>query len=344
MKVTRTRAAGIALMAAIIGGAVWSYHRSDRNATNALPNVVIAQVADFFLYAPLYIAQDAGLFRSAGIDVSIVTAGGDDKAWAAVLSRSAQFAIGDPTFIAIAAQLGQAGRVVTSVVNGVPFWGVAFRQNIPVIDNPSLLRGFTVATFPAPSTAYMLQAAMFREAGLEPSIRQGSFGSLLTLTRAGQADIALELEPNVSTAVADHGGRVVYSLARIYGDFAITGLSTTPSYIRDYPDRVQKVVCALGNALKFIRENPDESLRILQRRFPEVSPTVASAAFRRVVEEGIIPSQPEISETAWSRAIELRTQAGDVRSPGAMDQYVDNQFARAAAGGRCAPSSREMRP
>jgi NitT/TauT family transport system substrate-binding protein len=288
--------------------------------------VTIAQAGDFYLYAPLYIAVDKGFFAANGLDVSIVSTGGDEKTWAAVISGSAQFGVADPTFIAIASERGQPGRVISTVVNGVPFWGITKNVAVPLISKPSQLRGYTVATFPSPSTAFTLQRRMFEMGGIPPKIRQGAFGTLLALTETGQADIALELEPNVSQAVKN-GYRIVYSLADVYGEFTITGLTTTPTYIKSNPQIVAATVAAIRESLAFLHQHPEESADILTKRFPEINRDVAVAALRRVLAAGIIPKQPEVVESAWRKALQLRIDVGDVKpNPNPM-QYVDNTFA-----------------
>ena len=238
--------------------------------------IVIAQVGDFFLYAPVYVALDAGFFKEQGLDVSIVTTGGDDKSWAAVITNSAQFGVGDPTFVVASSERGQPGPVVASIVNGVPFWGVTWRTDLKTVSSGADLRNLRVATFPAPSTAYVLQEKMFKDAGLPPKISQGAFGSLLTMLRTHQADVALELEPNVSQAAAD-GARIVYSMKDLYGDFAITGLTTTPQFIQDNPTVVSATTCGLQKALELIHKDQNRALELLRKRFPDIKPAVASA-------------------------------------------------------------------
>jgi NitT/TauT family transport system substrate-binding protein len=99
------------------------------NNQNSLKEITIAQAGDFFLYAPFYVAVDAKIFEKKGYDVKIISTGGDEKTWAAVLSNSAQFGIADPSFIAISNQNGQPGKVIASIVNGVPFWGITFQDD-----------------------------------------------------------------------------------------------------------------------------------------------------------------------------------------------------------------------
>jgi NitT/TauT family transport system substrate-binding protein len=295
--------------------------------------VVIAQAGDFFLYAPLYVAIDGGYFAEEGLDVSIVTTGGDEKTWASVLSGSASFGIADPTFIAISSTRGVPGKVVGEIVNGVPFWGVTFHKNLKPFVSPSDIDDLTVATFPSPSTAFTLQRKMFLDAGREPHIREGAFGTLVAMLRSGQADIALELEPNVSQVVAD-GGTVVYSMSQVYGDFAITGLTATPEFLAKHPQTAQKILNGLQRALNAIRGDREKALSILRKRFPEISASVARAALDRVIKDNIIPATLPVSENAWSKAIGLRLDVGDLKSAQSFSYYVDNTFADSAARNR----------
>ncbi len=292
-------------------------------------SVKIAQVGDFFLYAPLYIALDANLFSQVGLEVSIINTGGDEKTWAAVLSGDADFGVGDPTFVAISAAHGRGGKVIASIVNGVPFWGVTWRQDIKPFNTTTDLNGYSVATFPAPSTAYTLQRQMFITAGKKPNIREGAFGALLTMAKSHRADIALELEPNVSQAVAQ-GGRVLYSLAEIYGDFAITGLTTSTDYLARSPETAAKVVFALQLALDKLHVDPEGALALLCKRFPEIKPDVAKAALERILKSQIIPQEVSIKPNAWQKAVDLRVSVGDIHTVGEMASYVDNSYADAA--------------
>ena len=280
-------------------------------AEQKLTEVKVAQFADFFLYMPLYLAEGKGFFKDQGLSVTITSTGGDDKTFAAVISGDVHFGIADPTFVAIARAKGQPGKVIASIVNGVPFWGVTKNSEVPEIENPKQLEGFTVATFPSPSTAFTLQKQMFETAGLKPQIRQAAFGALLPLLEAGAVDIALELEPNVSTAVKQ-GARVVYSMAEMYGDFAITGVTTRETLITENPDLVQKFVNAIQQAESYVHANPEATADFALKRFPNLDPGIVAQALKRVIDSKTLPRNTVVSKTAWEKACQLRVDAGDL--------------------------------
>ena len=310
------------LLAVILLGALGAWWRSRTTSGNngTLRPITIAQFGDFFLYAPLYVAVDGGFFQENGLDVSIVNTGGDDKTWAAVLSGSAEFGVADPTFVAISAARGQNGVVVSNLVNGVPFWGITFKDIAP-FENASELSQYSVATFPSPSTAYALQNKMFSDANLPPNIREGGFGAIIAMLRAGDADIGLELEPNVSQAVSD-GATIVYSLADRYGDFAITGLTTSDLTAEREPELVAAVLASLQGALDLLHTDPNQALALLTERFPGVPPAVAKAALERVLADGVVPRSTKISEEAWNKAIQLRIEVGDLADAAPYSQFV----------------------
>ncbi len=296
-------------------------------AEQKLTEVKVAQFADFFLYMPLYLAEGKGFFKDQGLNVTITSTGGDDKTFAAVISGDVHFGIADPTFVAIARAKGQPGKVIASIVNGVPFWGVTKNLEVPEIKNPKQLEGFTVATFPSPSTAFTLQKQMFETAGLKPRIRQAAFGALLPLLEAGAVDIALELEPNVSTAVKQ-GARVVYSMAEMYGDFAITGVTTRETLIAENPDLVQKFVNAIQQAESYAHANPEATADFALKRFPNLDPGIVAQALKRVIDSKTLPRNALVSKTAWEQACQLRVDAGDL--PAIDAAALDNTFAQKA--------------
>lgn len=307
------------------------YYISKTNVNNddkELITVNVAQFGEFFLYMPLYLADEGGFFEEQGLKINITNTGGDDKTFAAVIGGSADFGIADPTFVAIANEKGQKGKVIASIVNGVPFWGVT-NKDIPVITEGEQLEGLTVATLPSPSTAYTLQYDMFEDAELKPSIRQASFGALLSLVQSDDADIALELEPNVSQAV-QNGYKVVYSMADMYGDFAITGVTVTQKLIDENPELVQKFVTALQNAEKFAHNNPDSVLNLANKIFADLDDKIVEDALNRILKSKTFPDNVLITDEAWLKAISVREEVGDITDIEKAKSVLDMSFAKKA--------------
>src|SRR5688572_13735297 len=139
----------------------------DQNAavTPAAEKVTIAQFGHVFLYMPLYVALNKGMFKKQGLDVNLVSTGGDEKTFTAVASGNAQFGVSDPTFAAIARERGQGGKVVAGIVRGVPFWVISFKKDAKSIDNPSGFANNRIAAYTAPSTSYAVMKDILQNNG-----------------------------------------------------------------------------------------------------------------------------------------------------------------------------------
>jgi NitT/TauT family transport system substrate-binding protein len=309
-----------------------TFFRGDAQGSPKLEPVTIAQFGHVFLYMPLYVAVDRGFFKEQGLDVKLVSTGGDEKTFTAVSSGNAQFGVSDPTFTAIARERGQGGKVVAGVVRGVPFWVVTFKKDIKPIDKPSGFSGFRVATYTAPSTSYAVMKRILQNNGkaVDGKIVQGGFGTLLALLQADKADMALDIEPIVSVATHS-GGHIVYSPASKMGDFAFTGLEVSDDFYKKHPEQIQAAVNALSESMNYIHKDFGGALAVAKKEFSEVPEPVLKEALQRLIDQGTIPKSPVLSKDAWDRAIALRKEIGDMKGSGDFAQNVDMKFAMKAA-------------
>ena len=243
---------------------------NESTAGQTLQNITIAQFGHVFVYIPLYVALDQGFLKDEGLEVKLVSTGGDEKTFAAVATGNAQFGVSDPTFTAIARERGQGGKVVAAVVKGVPLSVVSFK-NIKPFQEPAGFSGDRIATYSAPSTSYTVMKQLLENNGhpVNAKIVQGAFGTLQAMVKSNQADMALEVEPMVSTAVANQG-HIVFEVNRKYPTFAFTGLMVSDQFRQEHPEQVQAAVTALSRALKFIQTNQEDAVQIAKKEFPEL--------------------------------------------------------------------------
>ncbi len=301
-------------------------------AAPAPTKVTIAQFGHVFLYLPLYVAKEKGFFAEQGLDVTLVSTGGDDKTFAAVASGSAQFGVADPVFTAIAREQGKGGKVIASLVNGVPFWGVTYRKDVSPIDSPAGFAGLRIATYPSPSTNYAVMANALKQASAtdKATIVQGAFGTLLALLKADKADVAMELEPVASIAVKD-GARVIYSAARRFNDFAFTGITTTDERLANDPKQAQAVVTAIAKSLAWIHADFEGALAVARSEFSDVPEDVLRNGLRRLIDDRVIPTSVVLGESSWNNAVELRRSLGEIKGSASFAENVDMRLAKLAS-------------
>lgn len=305
---------------------------STRPTRQAVKEVTIAQYGDLLIYLPLYIAEDQKFFEQEGVRPRFISGGGDDKTFAALAAGSAQFGVSDPTFTAIAREKGSKAVVVGTVVAGATYWGVTWNKNIAYAKTPAGLKDLRVATYEAPSTNYALMAKSFKEYRAQVGrarIVQGSYGNLISMVKAGQADVAMELEPAASTAVKE-GAHIVYSYPEIYGPFMLTGLYVMESYRDKDPKTVQGVVNALERAMRFAHSNPAAAVAIARRKFPDVDPQVVDAAVRRMISSKTLPPHVTMDRAGWANTVNVRVELGDLKDRASASRTLDDTFATRA--------------
>lgn len=301
-----------------------------------LTPVVVNEAFEHLLYIGLYVAKDKGFFEQQGLDVKIETGGGDAQAFSALTSGSAQFAQGDPAFVAIAHEKGWDGRVVAMAVDRAAIWGVTFDKSIKPFADPVGFKGKTVATYPDPNTAYVIQKQLDEKAGLvlgrNTKIVQVPFGTEISPLKNKQADIAQTIEPNVSQ-VELQGGVVAFSYPDAYGPLAFTGVMTSQKLIADNPQLVQNFVNAYERSLQFIKMDFDGTLAIAQKRLPNLPVDVVRAALKRLITSGCIPDHAAVNAESWEKLLRIRVDVGDLKTMPAVPLF-DNRFAEQAARNR----------
>ncbi len=318
----------IVLIVAFTSLIIGQFGCSKKSSPEEPTKVVIAQAFQHLLYIGLYVAKDKGFFAKEGLDVTINTAGGDAQAFSALTSGKADFAQGDPAFVAIAHEQGWEGRVVAMAVDRVAIWGVTFDPNIEPFDDPIGFKGKTVATYPEPNTAYVVQKQLVQKAGLElgkdTRILQVPFGTELSTLKNKQADIAQTIEPNVSM-VEEEGGKVVFSYPKAYGPLAFTGLMTSKKLIDENPELVRKVVTAYEKALQFIQHDFEGTMEVARQELPDLDDKIIRKALRRLIDSGSIPPHTTVKEDSWRKLLQIRIDVGDLKKMPSKVLY-DNSF------------------
>jgi NitT/TauT family transport system substrate-binding protein len=292
----------------------------------------VNQAFEHLLYIGLYVAKDKGFFEAEGLEVRINTGGGDAQAFSALTSGSAEFAQGDPAFVAIAAEEGWEGRVIAMAVDRVAIWGVTFDETIAPFSDPAGFAGKTIATYPDPNTSYVVQKELALRAGLNPGvdlqILQVPFGTELATLENGRADIAQTIEPNVSQ-VERQGGRVVFSYPDAWGPLAFTGVMTSKNLIDREPEMVESFVRAYEKALQYIATDFEGAVAVGKERLPDLQEQTIRRALRRLIDSGCIPSHARVNEESWRKLLEIRVSVGDLPAiPTAV--LIDNRFAELA--------------
>ena len=282
-------------------------------------------------YINLYVGQHAKIFEKYGLELSVSAAGGDTQAFAAVLGKSAQFAIGDATMAQMSREQGGPGLVVGTVVQRAHYFGVS--KNLAPIKDPKKFKGLTFVTSPEPNTNFSVTKKILEDHGLEPrkdtKILEVNPGTEIAAMLAGQADIAVAYQPSVANAMAQ-GAKVVFDFASYMGPFCNTGIMVLPEYAKAHPEIVQALVNAFEEASLLAYAKPDFAKQVAREEFPDLPAAVVDKAIEMQFEFKIPAQSVRVDEKQWENLITMQKYLGNVKGTIAFKDMIDNSYAEKA--------------
>ena len=283
-------------------------------------------------YINLYVAQHAGIFEKNGLKLNLSAAGGDTQAFAAVLGKSAPFAIGDATMVQMSREAGGPGIVVGTVVQRAHYFGIS--KNLSMLTDPKQFKGLTVVTSPEPNTNFSVTKKLLLDNGLTPQvdtkILEVNPGTEIGAMLAGQADIAVAYQPSVSAAEAQ-GAKVVFDFASYVGPFCNTGIMVLPEYAEANPDVVQALVTSFEEAGRLVYADPAYAKKVARLEFPDLDGAIVDRAIDAQIKYQIPAATVVTQADAWNKLMEMQKFLGNVKYSIPMDQVIDNSYAEKAA-------------
>lgn len=215
-------------------------------------------------YGPLWVAEEKGFFKKHDLDVVLTTFNWDQDMTAALASENLNV---------IAAG---SNSVITNVNQGVDQKGflvmdLSYEADAILagegINSVNDLKGKTVA-FEAGATSDLLLNYALKQNGMKLSdvkhVPMGASEAGLALI-AGRVDSAVTYEPYISTSLKQGGGfKVIYTAAEKRGLISDM-LTASSTWIAANPKDVQGLIRAWDDAVKFVRENPQEGKAIIAK-------------------------------------------------------------------------------
>jgi NitT/TauT family transport system substrate-binding protein len=240
----------LAVTLAVAGGAI----------AQDLPKVTVA-MSGWTGFAPLTLAEKAGLFKKGGVDVTIKFIPQKDR-HLAIASGDVQCAATTVETWIVWNANGVATTQVLQLDKSYGADGMAVRNSIARIAD---LKGKTVAAS-APGTAPYFTLAWFlkknglsvkdvKVVNLEPAAAAQAF-------IAGQNDAAMTYEPYLSTVRDKPDAGKIIATTLDY-PMVMDTFGCTPRFIKENPRLVQAMVNSYFDALEMIRKEPKKSFEIM---------------------------------------------------------------------------------
>lgn len=286
--------------------------------------VVVSQAFQSMLYLPFYVAINEGFFIKQGLDLTKETAGAPSTALSAVISGSAQFSIHGPEWTAIAASKGAPVNIIANVVNGAAVW-IATAPDFK-FDSVKDLKGQKIVTGQMPTTSTSLFVKLLKENGMDAKsdveMIQVPIGTEPGPFLAQQAKVAVMYEPGLDQVVAK-GMKVVYGFPKSYGPYAFSAVTARADVDAD---TAQRVVNAMEMAMRFMGKNEARTVQIAQKEFPTLDPLVVEAAVKRMIGDGVYPSNVDITADALKISMDTQIALGNLAAQPDYKAFVVKKY------------------
>lgn len=281
---------------------------------------IAASLVDSIPYMTiLQVAADQGWFREAGLDVTVINAGGGGDTTRLLTSGQAEVGLAGPDAIYKAA---------TSAGSGITIMGAWFEHNIVVwvAAEPDVpLQGARLGVTGAGSTGeFLVHAMQAARPDLElESVVVAGLGANWAAARAGEIDGAYSAQPQAQQLFAE-GGTALVRPSEIIGDLPMNLAAVRDGFAAESPDAVRAFWQVADRAFTYIRDDPDAA-SVELNTIIDMDLALLQAAMREMVQ----------AETAFTIAIDCAgfrnladqwARTGLVTDPVDWAQAMDQQY------------------
>lgn len=267
------------------------------------PRVIRVATTPIDAGAQPYFARAMGFFKQAGIDVQIMTVSTGAAVAAAVASGAVDIGQSNVVSIAVAHEHGlpfgliAGGNLFVSRVHQAALVAPAQSRIRAARD----LNGKTIAVNTLRSiTDIGVDAWLDRNGGRSASVHyiEIPFAAMAVALAAGRIDAAFISEPQLDSALASHGFRIIgYPYDAISSEFLLGGWFCTQAWSKEHPDLVHAYALVMESTSRWANANQSQSAKVLKQETGiAVPPTMPRVLFADRLEAAKI--QPVIEAAA----------------------------------------------
>jgi len=279
------------------------------------------------LCLPVYLAQEAGFLKKAGIKLRYTMAGNADAIAAMVADGACDLAVSGPTMCALKDMAQHEMKVIGAIVHRAAVHGLSASPIIQEIDNVKDFAGLRIGTAPRPSTAYSLMASLKKEnKRVLKNMRliEAPIGQQIESVTRGNADLYIDQEPYVSLAESK-GYRIVFSATEMFGPLSFTALYGRTDRIAENEDAITALCAAVTKACDLIYSDPEKVDALTVNIFKPLKPEIVRTSVERLRVAQIWPKRLNTTKEAWNNAVQIRRNIG-MRFVRNTWDVVDNRY------------------
>lgn len=299
--------------------------------------LVLAEPVHNLGYAPVYLAIDQGLFKSRGLDVSVVTTSNGAHV-TALISGQVWGNIGGPESDAMA-NIGKADplRTICNLVNRANVYLVARKGTGPKsksdADIAAFLKGKRFALSRYGGTPDLLGRWLTIKVGLNPktdivAINQADNAAIVAMMKNGAVDLGVTQEPYITAGIEQGLWDEPFYAFPSLGDYAYSVISVRQSTISREPQTVQAFVDAVVQALRIVTKDRGAVEAMTRKEFPTLPANGVKATLDRAYADRLWSADGMVSEQGYNLDMDVVHKTGAFTKPAPYADVVDMQFVR----------------
>jgi NitT/TauT family transport system substrate-binding protein len=323
---------GAASFAALLtAGAYAPAHAETEKTSVAIPAYVVLFLAEF-------IAEDQHLWEQQGLDVKVNFIAGVGS-MNAVIAGSTDFSLSSGGSLTRAASKGQPLLAIANMGNANG-QNIVLRKDIAdaahfdpkasLAERAKILKGKTIGIDAVSSVVHSIVRVVAKEGGIDPdSVTVTPMQPADTLSAfARKAIDGFAGGPPWTQQVITDGSAVIVADGTKgeptqFNPIGSVMLITRPDFCASHNSICVKMGHVMTLAAKFIKDNPNESVAILKKRFQNVDDAVLKASYEAVRDMTPMPPVPEALQLA--NAENMNVAAGFMKPEDKLKTY-DNLF------------------
>ncbi len=300
---------------------------------DGMTKIRLNEVTHSVFYAPLYLAEALGYFEEENIKIELTNGGGADSVMAAVLSGESDIGFCGPE-AALYVLVGGSSDVPTVIGQLTKRDGSFLVSRTPQpnfqwsdLAGKEILAG-RKGGVPAMTFEYVLNNHNLKD-GVDLDLNYDvAFNLMVSAFEAGTADYCTMFDPTAYEYEAAGKGYVVASVGEASGEVPYTCFIAKNSWIEDNEDATEGFLRAVTKAVKFIGDNPSQTVAPhLSAYFEGVSVQSLAASVERYRAIDAWRTELTMTEDSFNRLQDIIENAGELTRRAELDELADNSYA-----------------
>lgn len=264
--------------------------QSKAASSKALTPITMVEAVDAPAYAPVTVAEQAGIFEKNGLKVNVVPLQAGSTAAATLIGGSAQFDAGVASDALLADSKGNHLIAIAALTNAIELdvevnksWADAhhFDPKAPLADRLKALKGAKIGITAPGSITDLATRYMFSTVGYQSGVDYhevalGSPSSNLAALQAGTIEATI-FDPSFAEVATSKGIGVLGWTGLdfpVLAHAAFGAVITTEAYAQAHPDITRAVATSIAEANDLIDQNPKVAMPIIERYYHSIPASI----------------------------------------------------------------------